>query len=371
MEEISSGRWKPGGLIPSEVALAADLGVHRLTVNRVLADLARDGHLVRRRGIGTVLVAKPKMLPDTGRKLIGLVTGHAFDPVTNPFYGVIFDCLRKALKMHGIFMVPLGDAEEFLAHESGPMGTPQNLSAIAMLGIPDCDATLGRIEQCGHPAVIIAVSEYCGPLPHIATEDNADAALVAKKILALGHRRIVHINAAPPKRIRARRDGFLQACDHAGYGLPFNHILEARGLEMRDGHDAMLEFLKLGLPFTAVFGATDNLALGAMSALSDHGISVPGQVSVVGFDGIEAALHSSPRLATMRVSRKRLAEAAADVLESICAGHPVPARHKPLHSKWIEGASLASPPYSPDAPGQARRQSRGQWRVFPPPAAQT
>jgi len=343
MGEISSGRWKPGGLIPSEVGLAAELGVHRLTVNRVLTGLARDGQLVRRRGIGTVLVEKPNVLPDTGRKLVGLVTGHAFDPVTNPYFGVIFDRLRRELKMHGIFVVPLGDATEFLSHESGPMGAPENLSAIAVLGIPDSEATLGRIEQCRHPAVIIAVSEYRGPLPHIATEDDADAALVAKKILSLGHRRIVHINAAPPRRNRAKMEGFLRACDRAGHGLPFSHIVEARGLEMRDGHDAMLEFLKQGLPFTAVFGATDSLALGAMSALVESGISVPGQVSVVGFDGIDAALHSSPRLATMEVSRQRLAVAAAAVLECICSGRPVPARPRPLHSKWIEGASLAAP----------------------------
>jgi DNA-binding LacI/PurR family transcriptional regulator len=178
----------------------------------------------------------------------------------------------------------------------------------------------------------------------VATEDEADAGLVARKLLSWGHRQIVHINAIPPKRIQSRLQGFLGACERGGQSIPFRYIVEARGLEMRDGKDAMLEFLKLGLPFTAVFGATDNLALGAMSALVENGISIPSQVSVVGFDGIEAGIHSTPPLATMKVSRTDLAESAAECLLAICDGRPVPDQKNRLHSQWLEGGSLGPAP---------------------------
>lgn len=346
LDQIASGTWKPGMLIPSEMKLAEQLSVHRLTVNRVLTELARDGLMVRRRGVGTTLLAerKPSLKPNPGQGLVGLITGHHFDPVTNPFFGVIFEKLRRILKTHGIYLIPLGDATEFFDSSSSLIKPPEDLSALAMLGTPNNARTMRQLEECRHPSMIIGVSEYEGPLPHVATEDEADAGLVAKKLLDLGHRHIVHLNAIPPMRIQSRLQGFLRACEQEGHSLPFRYIVEANGLEMRDGKDAMLGFLKLGLPFTAVFGAIDNLALGAMSTLVESGITIPKQVSVVGFDGIEAAIHAVPPLSTMRVSRSSLAERAAECLVALCSGMPVPAQKKEIHSTWIEGGTLGPAP---------------------------
>src|SRR5690606_27769626 len=142
-------------------------------------------------------------------------------------------------------------------------------------------------------------------LPCVSTDDENDAEIVAEKIMALGHRNIVHLNAATPLRMHTRLQGFLGACEKAGHAIPFRYVLEANGLEVADGKAAMTEFLKRDLPFTAVFGGNDNLALGAISALKEHGINVPQDVSVVGFDGIDAGLHNHPPLTTMKVSRRR------------------------------------------------------------------
>ena len=55
MDQLNQGIWKPGDLLPAEVKLAAQLSVHRLTVNRVMTELVREGVLVRRRGVGTLV----------------------------------------------------------------------------------------------------------------------------------------------------------------------------------------------------------------------------------------------------------------------------------------------------------------------------
>jgi len=349
LDQIASGQWRPGGLIPSEMKLAEQLSVHRLTVNRVLTELAREGLVERRRGVGTTLLAQRKrsIKPGSGHGLVGLITGHPFDPVGNPFYGVIFEKLRRILKAHSIYLIPLGDASEFFDSQSSLAVPPEDLSALAMLGNPDNPRTMRLLEESSHPAVIIAVSEYEGPLPHVATEDAVDAGLVAKKLLALGHRRIVHLNAIPPMRIQSRLNGFLAACEQEGHSLPFRYLAEAGGLEIRDGKEAMQEFLKLGLPFTAVFGAIDNLALGAMAALLESGVKIPQQVSLVGFDGIDAAVHGVPPLSTMRVSRSSLAEQAAECLVAICNGKPAPKQRRQIRSRWIEGSTLGAAPADP------------------------
>lgn len=347
MDQLEQGLWKGGDLLPAEVKLAAQLSVHRLTVNRVMTELVREGVLVRQRGVGT-LVSEQKQgrrKPTLGRGLVGLITGHHFNPATNPYYGVIFENLRKLLRDNGIYLMPLGDAKEFF-ERSAPGGEGNiipSLSAIVLLGTgePEVFASLENFE---HPALIIGVSEYHGPLPCVSTDDENDAGIIAEKILALGHRHIVHLNAASPLRMHARLQGFLSACERAGHALPFRYVVEAGGLEVAHGKAAMTEFLKRGLPCTAIFGGNDNLALGAIAALKEKGLHVPRDVSVVGFDGIDAGQHSHPPLSTMKVSRRRLAEQAVMRIVSACQGTPDPSPAKRLASTWIEGGSLGPAP---------------------------
>ncbi|MEI8310907.1 MAG: GntR family transcriptional regulator [Verrucomicrobiota bacterium] len=348
LEQFDQGIWKPGDLLPAEVKLAAQLSVHRLTVNRVMTELVREGVLVRKRGVGTIVEQRKRGQgnPVLGKGLVGLITGHHFNPATNPYYGFIFEKMRRMLSEQGIYLMPLGDATEFFEKPSktGMAGNlRESLSAIALLGTGG-EGIFQLLENFERPAVIIGVSEYDGPLPSVSTDDEADAARVAEKILSLGHRNIVHVNAASPLRMHARLQGFLSACERAGCAIPFRHVVEARGLEISDGLDAMREFLDRKLEFTAVFGGNDNLALGALAALKERGISVPENVSVVGFDGIEAGIHSQPLLTTMKISRQRLAEQAVARLVTACTGVAGSNLVDRLDSQWIEGGSLAACP---------------------------
>ena len=345
MDQLNQGIWKPGDLLPAEVKLAAQLSVHRLTVNRVMTELVREGILVRRRGVGTLVDERKRGQgkPVLGKGLVGLITGHHFNPATNTYYGVIFEKMRKLLSVEGIYLMPLGDAAEFF--EKSPRSTAtgnlrESLSALAFLGKGDA-GIFTALENFERPAVVIGVSEYSGPLPCISTNDEADAARVAEKILALGHRNMVHIIAASPMRMHSRLQGFLSACEAAGCAIPFRYVVEAQGLEINDGREAMREFLDRKLEFTAIFGGNDNLALGALAALKERDNSVPDVVSLVGFDGIEAALHSSPPLTTMKVSRHRMAEQAVARLVTACTGVASSNLVDHLDSEWIEGGTLA------------------------------
>ncbi len=346
MDQLDLGLWKPGDLLPAEVKLAAQLSVHRLTVNRVMCELVKEGLLVRHRGVGTLVSEKKRRsAPTLGKGLVGLVTGHHFNPATNSYYGVIFEEMRKLLDAQGLYIIPLGDAKEFFGKTSDTIdGDIRNsLSAIVLLGAGD-EQIFSELENFDHPAIIVGASEYTGSLKHVATEDAADAAILAHKILDLGHRRIVHLNAVSPQRMHTRLQGFLSACEERGHAIPFRYVVEARGLEVLDGKAAMLDFLDRGLPFTAVFGGNDNLALGAIAALNERGVDVPGQVSVVGFDGIDAALHSIPPLTTMKASRRRLAESAVEQIVAACTGAATTEESGNLRSTWIEGGTLAAPP---------------------------
>ena len=83
---------------------------------------------------------------------------------------------------------------------------------------------------------------------------------------------------------------------------------------MSEGYRAMQRLLDRMPDLTAVFAMADVLAVGAIRAIQDRGLRVPEDVSVVGFDGIELGSYLTPRLATIRQNRERIADRSVEIL---------------------------------------------------------
>lgn len=356
LEQIRNGVWKPGENLPSEVNLAAKLEVHRLTVNRVMRELAQSGEVQRRRGVGT-MVSHPSTKNERtpfGEGLIGLICGHHFDPLTNPYYSEIFESLRRGLQKEDFFLMPLGDVLEFLELISSNAGNglKSSISALALLGPVD-DKVQMLLTALNFPMTVVGVTEYKGPFPSVASDDQKDVAVIAKNLFALGHKKIVHLNAESPQRLCSRLEGFLSNCEAEGFPLPYRYVIEAKGLEIEDGREAMHEFLSRGLPFSAVFGGNDNLANGAILALQECGARVPEDVSVVGFDGLGMSAIQFPSLATMQVPRREIGQRAAECLIEVCRGTQPLENHIRISSNWFQGESLSACVNSSWAPPQS------------------
>ena len=99
-------------------------------------------------------------------------------------------------------------------------------------------------------------------------------------------------------------------------GLPFDmekQYAYAR-FSLSSGYEAMEYLLKHSPDITAVFAMSDLMALGAIRALRDHGLCVPQDISVTGFDGIALGQYSVPRLTTIRQNMEQLARRTARIL---------------------------------------------------------
>ena len=77
---------------------------------------------------------------------------------------------------------------------------------------------------------------------------------------------------------------------------------------------------------TAFFCVSDIVAIGAIQAIRAHGLSVPGDISVVGFDGLSIGAHSSPSLTTMRIDRRKLGITAVQLLEEQAIAEEAPVK---------------------------------------------
>ena len=128
-------------------------------------------------------------------------------------------------------------------------------------------------------------------------------------------------------------------------GLPFEmkkQYAYAR-FSLQSGYTAMEYLLKHCPDITAVFAMSDLMALGAIRALNDHGLRVPQDISVSGYDGIALGRYSTPRLTTIRQNSERLAQRGAEILLN-CIENGSSAVHEVVPFELIEDESVAALP---------------------------
>jgi LacI family transcriptional regulator len=184
------------------------------------------------------------------------------------------------------------------------------------------DPSLAALVEEDFPIVIQ------GTFPGLAVAsvdvDNvAGSRGAVEHLLSLGHRRIACITNAPIvyTAARERLEGYRQAMAAAGVPAPDELVAEA-AFDAPSGHEAMAGLLAR-TTFTAAFVASDVVALGAIGALRDAGMSVPRDVSVVGFDDIPLAGYFDPPLTTVRLPAFELGQAAGRALLDRIAKRPM------------------------------------------------
>lgn len=167
------------------------------------------------------------------------------------------------------------------------------------------------------PIVLIGERIFPGPVDNV-TMSNVEAARSATRhLLDLGRRQIAVIGAHPGESdgtASLRLEGYLAAL--RGLGIePAEELIAPAGLWHRaEGAAAMRALLESGAPIDGVFCFNDTLALGAMHVLLRHGIRIPDDVAIMGFDDIEEARFSMPPLSSVEPGRDQIARTAVALL---------------------------------------------------------
>ncbi|MBO2450649.1 LacI family DNA-binding transcriptional regulator [Actinomadura barringtoniae] len=142
----------------------------------------------------------------------------------------------------------------------------------------------------------------------VLPENREGAAELARSLLALGHRDFAvlsgpHALTTVSDRLAGFRDGLAEA----GVSVADDHVIEA-AFTRDGGHAAATELMRRGLRPTCVFAVTDVMAIGALTAFRDAGISVPDQLSLAGFDDIPIVGDLTPPLTTVALPLNEMGE---------------------------------------------------------------
>jgi DNA-binding LacI/PurR family transcriptional regulator len=184
------------------------------------------------------------------------------------------------------------------------------------------EAEAGALCRQGFPLVMIDASPSDRSVPHVVANNEQGGFDVTRYLIEIGHRRIGFIGAGNAHQSRERYKGYRRAL--AEYRIRFDKAWEKEGgFSFVEANRRMREWIDAGQWPTAVFCASDNMALGALDACKAAGVDVPGDVSIAGFDDIFSASSSSPALTTVRQSLHEMGRAGAQMLLGLLKGKEV------------------------------------------------
>lgn len=211
-----------------------------------------------------------------------------------------------------------------------------NASRVGALYLP-------LLEGMKIPIVLIN-NEHPGEFIHSVTIDNLNAGRVAARhLVELGHKRIGYIgNRFGLQADMERFSGYRQILEEADIGFQPELVAHGDG-RPEGGMRAMERLLALPEPPTAVFCYNDMEAIGALRAIREHGLTVPGDVSVVGLDDLFLASYTDPPLTTIQQPKHQMGRLAVEILLQLLAGKK-PDSHVTLAGKLIVRQTTAPPP---------------------------
>jgi LacI family transcriptional regulator, galactose operon repressor len=189
-----------------------------------------------------------------------------------------------------------------------------HVDGIILSGPRQDDTEIIRLHREGFPIMLMGQLPE-GGIPFVDIDAVAGAACAVQHLIGLGHRRIAMITNAALEYTSAqqRYSGFLKALQEAGIEPNVSHVREGN-YTPASGYEAMNEILTDSSLPTAVFVASDVVALGAMQAIKRKGLRIPEDIALVGFDDIPLAEYYDPPLTTLRLPAYGLGWAAGERL---------------------------------------------------------
>lgn len=304
-------------------------GVSRTTVSFVLNDVpgvkiseeTRQRVLQAARELNYYPTAAARSLASGKTRRIGLIIGESKERLAaDVFLPSFLQGVTTSVHRRG-YLLMIQIAEAVLDHEAYTrLIREQQVDGLIISGPREGDPLLAELAADGFPLILHGRLDGSA-FTWVDVDNQAGAYQAVSHLIAHGHRRIGFVSNAPLSYAGAqhRFAGYKQALGE--HDLPFDDSLIRIAAFMPEaGQAAATELLALPDPPTAIFGASDVVALGAMSGIRAAGLRIPEDIAVVGFDDIVLAAHASPPLTTVRVPAFGLGWTAAEVLITTIEG---------------------------------------------------
>lgn len=298
--------------------------------------------------VSRILNRKGNYSPDTEKKVLAVASSYGYVPnltakslrqaksntvglivpnVTNPFFSQLALYVERYLFDEGYSLLICNsdnDAQRELTH----FHTLAGKGVDGVLCLSSLSALPEDILDRGLPVVCIDRKPASSrPVPWVGNDGAYTIQLSTEHLLDKGCRHILFISSYLGEYNRHdRQEGYLKALENRGLFVDRNYILRRPGQDPTSIEVEVLvyRFLKSGLPLDGVVTISEAAAFGALFALRQAGLSVPGDVRIVGYDNTLYSLMTTPPLSSIERNPQKIAHASCELLLDQIHGKPLP-----------------------------------------------
>ena len=289
---------------------------------------------------GFVLNKNASLLKSQDSRIIEILVKGTTSPLLNEMLSVVLNRMEGLSYNASVVVLDEYDNEALVANRVYYEHKPQAM--IFLGGNPDKYSN--DFEKIKIPCVLVsneasAVSNTI--LSSVSTDNVAASQYAAEYLIKKGHKKIGVIGGdmESSEITRKRYEGFLNAMKKNGLDFDEKKAYAVSKYSFDGGLAAARQLVKRNPDLTAIFTMADSMAIGACRALMDMGLSVPDDISVIGFDGLPFADFYSPRITTIRQQVERLAADGLQILLNSLERNE-PFRHELIPFEFIEGESV-------------------------------
>ncbi|MCZ8516135.1 GntR family transcriptional regulator [Paenibacillus filicis] len=315
---ILSGKFKVHEQLTTEVELAQLFDTSRQTVRQALGELENEGCLYRVQGKGT-FVGNLVNQSQKNTRNIGLITNHLFSNIFPNIVQGAETVLRR--KDYGLFLMSTNNdySKERECLESCLMKPLQGLiiePSLSALPNPNLDYFLS-LEERGIPYVMTNANYPQIGAPALVLDDEKGSFLAVEHLVGLGHKRIAGIFHRQVLQGVGRMRGFINALKHFGVPVRSQLIGMFNYLEKQEQPSFLLRSM-MQLPShdrpTALVCFNDEAAVSLLDTVREMGISIPEDLSIVGFDDSTLATATEVKFTCVVHPKEEMGRLAAEIL---------------------------------------------------------
>lgn len=264
--------------------------------------------------------------------------------VSNPFFAEIVKGVEEAAQSEG-YAVLLGDTQNLPEREESyaQILRRQEADGLIVLGHRLPPTARELVDELGAAAPVVNGCEFSPDLgvPSVHIDNAAAARAAMEHLYELGHRRVAVVGGPESNPLHHQRLAGAREAARKRRSLG-ELIVESGDFSVESGYEAGGRLLALAKRPSAVFCFSDQMAMGVLAACRERGVSVPGDLSVVGFDDLRTTRYLSPALTTVAQPMRMIGSETVRLLLAILSGKTAPASIE-LDFQLVSRDSTAAP----------------------------
>lgn len=323
--------------------IASRVGTTKMTVSRCLRKPDSVSQPLRTRiletaaEIGYLPNHAPSMMLGAGSLSLGMLVPSVTNQVFSDVLAGVVDETEKV----GYRLMVSHYGYDPAAEERGLMSLiAANVDGLILSDRTHTDATLRMIENSGLPVVEVMDTRTPALQQAVGYDNHAASREMVEEIISAGYQRIVYLAVRLDERTMQRQDGYAAAMRAAGHTPVSLHSAQKSSFSV--GASLMARIFDEYPGTDAIFCTNDDVAVGAYFECLRRGVSVPADMAIAGFHGLDVGQAMVPRLASVRTPRHEIGAVAARVLLARINGEPIEAIMHDLGYQITLGQTIAA-----------------------------